>query len=178
MDFEFSPEERAFAEEVEKWLDVHATPDVADVTRVPARLTVIGSAPAGSPFSGQVGPGQAVRIFTGGAVPEGADAIVIQEDAEASGDAVTLKEAASPGRFIRPAGLDFQAGSVGLAAGRRLTARDIGLAARPVRRDQPHPGGGVVVGGDVVGVCGLGGLGRHERNPPLSPARACPVRQA
>ncbi|HEU5321859.1 MAG TPA: molybdopterin molybdenumtransferase MoeA, partial [Methylomirabilota bacterium] len=101
----------------------------ADVARVPARLTVIGSAPAGSPFAGQVGPGQAVRIFTGGAVPEGADAIVIQEDAEVSGDAVTLKEAASPGRFIRPAGLDFKAGSVGLAAGRRLTARDIGLAA-------------------------------------------------
>ena len=125
----------------------------ADVARIPARLTVIGSAPAGSPFAGEVGPGQAVRIFTGGAVPEGADAIVIQEDAEASGDAVTLKEAASPGRFIRPAGLDFQAGSVGLAAGRRLTARDIGLAAamnRPWLKVRRRPRVAILSTGDEL----------------------------
>lgn len=101
----------------------------ADVARVPARLTVIGIAPAGRLFSGSVGPGQAVRIFTGAAVPEGADAIVIQEDTEAVGDTVLVREGVPAGRFIRPAGLDFQAGTVGLAAGRRLTARDIGLAA-------------------------------------------------
>ncbi len=101
----------------------------ADVVRVPARLTVIGIAPAGRPFSGAVGPGQAVRIFTGAAVPDGADTIVIQEDAEAAGDTVLVREGAPERRFIRPAGMDFQAGTVGLAAGRCLTARDIGLAA-------------------------------------------------
>ena len=89
----------------------------ADVASVPTKLTVIGVAPAGRPFDGAVGPGQAVRIFTGAAVPEGADAILIQEDAEASDDSVTFREAARPGRFIRPAGLDFEAGSGGRSAG-------------------------------------------------------------
>jgi molybdopterin molybdotransferase len=99
------------------------------VAHVPASLTVIGTAPAGRPFPGSVGPGQAVRIFTGAAVPDGADAIVIQEDTEAEGNTVIVREGAPVGRFIRPAGLDFQAGSIGLQAGKRLTARDIGLAA-------------------------------------------------
>ena len=94
-----------------------------------ATLEVIGSAPAGHPFSGRVGPGQAVRIFTGGALPVGADAILLQEDAEAAGDRVTVKEAVQPGRWIRRAGLDFSAGETLLEPGRRLTARDIGLAA-------------------------------------------------
>src|SRR5688572_20651217 len=125
----------------------------ADVAQVPARLRVIGMAPAGRPFAGTVGPGQAVRIFTGGAVPEGADAIVIQEDAEASGDTVTLREAAKPGRFVRPAGLDFKAGSVGLAAGKRLTARDIGLAAamnRPWLRLRRRPRVAILSTGDEL----------------------------
>jgi molybdopterin molybdotransferase len=124
-----------------------------DVARVPARLTVIGMAPAGSPFKGKLGPGQAVRIFTGGAVPEGADAIVIQEDAEVSGDTVTLKEAASPSRFIRPAGLDFRSGSIGLTAGRRLTARDIGLAAamnRPWLKVRRRPRVAILSTGDEL----------------------------
>jgi molybdopterin molybdotransferase len=110
-------------------------------------------APAGRPFSGTVGPGQAVRIFTGGAVPDGADAIVIQEDAEAAGDSVTLREAANPGRFVRPAGLDFQAGSVGLAAGKRLTARDIGLAAamnRPWLKLRRRPRVAILTTGDEL----------------------------
>ncbi len=59
---------------------------IADIDKVPARLRVIGSAPAGHPFGGKIGAGEAVRIFTGGVVPEGADGIVIQEDTEASGD--------------------------------------------------------------------------------------------
>jgi molybdopterin molybdotransferase len=125
----------------------------ADVAQVPARLRVIGMAPAGRPFAGTVGPGQAVRIFTGGAVPEGADAIVIQEDAEASGDTVTLREAAKPGRFVRPAGLDFKAGSVGIAAGKRLTARDIGLAAamnRPWLKLRRRPRVAILSTGDEL----------------------------
>ncbi|HYM30847.1 MAG TPA: gephyrin-like molybdotransferase Glp [Candidatus Cybelea sp.] len=101
----------------------------ADVTKVPALLTEVGAAPAGGAFDGVVGPGQAVRIFTGGPLPRGADCIVIQEDADRSGMNVTVREASKPGQHVRRAGLDFSAGDVKLKAGRRLTPADIGLAA-------------------------------------------------
>ena len=104
-----------------------------DVASVPATLRRIGAAPAGGAFAGRVAEGEAVRIFTGGPVPEGADAIVLQEDADASseddGATIMVREGAPAGTFVRPAGLDFREGDVGVAAGRRLTARDIGLAA-------------------------------------------------
>ncbi|MSP41841.1 MAG: molybdopterin molybdenumtransferase MoeA [Alphaproteobacteria bacterium] len=100
-----------------------------DVAAVPARLTVIGQAPAGAAFAGMVGPGQAVRIFTGGPVPHGADTIIIQEDTSVAGDQVTIRESAAAGRHIRPEGLDFRAGDVMLTPGRRLGARDVALAA-------------------------------------------------
>ena len=73
---------------------------------------VIGSAPAGHPFAGSVGPGEAVRIFTGAVVPQGADAIVIQEDSARDGDSVSFAQAPRSGRFIRAAGLDFAAGEI------------------------------------------------------------------
>jgi molybdopterin molybdotransferase len=101
----------------------------ADVASVPARLKVVGHAPAGGVYAGRLGPGEAVRIFTGGPLPEGADAIVIQEDTEAAGDQVLVKESSAAGRYVRPAGLDFRQGERGLPAGRRLNDRDIGLAA-------------------------------------------------
>ena len=101
----------------------------ADVAQVPATLRQIGSVPAGARFAGTVGPGEAVRIFTGAPVPDGADTIVIQENTSADGTAVTVRASAPAGRYIRPAGLDFRAGEVGVAAGRRLDARAIGLAA-------------------------------------------------
>ena len=133
----------------------------ADVARVPARLAIIGSVPAGQSFEGTVGPGQAVRIFTGAPVPDGADAIVIQEDTERDGDRVTVKEGAPAGRYVRRAGLDFSEGAVGLAKGRRLTARDVGLAAamnRPWLLVYRRPrvavlptGDEVVMPGDPVG---------------------------
>jgi molybdopterin molybdotransferase len=94
-----------------------------------ATLHVIGSAPAGHPFAGSLGAGEAVRIFTGGAVPGGADAIVIQEDTRAEGDRVVINEAAARGRYIRPAGLDFKAGDVLAMAGTRPTARALSLVA-------------------------------------------------
>ncbi|MEQ8252929.1 MAG: molybdopterin molybdotransferase MoeA [Oceanibaculum nanhaiense] len=100
-----------------------------DVASVPATLTVIGEAPAGRGYQGMVESGQAVRIFTGAPLPDGADSIVIQEDTEASGNQVTVKEAPAPGNFVRPAGLDFRVGDIGIPAGKLLTARDIGLAA-------------------------------------------------
>jgi molybdopterin molybdotransferase len=102
----------------------------ADVAALPARLTVIGSVPAGQAFAGTVGPGQAVRIFTGAPVPDGADAIVIQENTKAGDGTVEVVDGEAPkGRFVRPAGLDFRAGDVLLQSGRVLSARDIGLAA-------------------------------------------------
>src|SRR5215217_2051180 len=78
----------------------------ADASRVGARLRVVGEVAAGRPFDRAVGPGQAVRIFTGGVVPNGADAVVIQEDTVADGERITVKEAAIAGRHIRPAGVD------------------------------------------------------------------------
>ena len=94
-----------------------------------ASLSVIGSAPAGHPFAGAVGPGEAVRIFTGAFIPPGADAILLQEDAEAADGRVRVNETVRLGRWIRARGLDFAEGEELLPVGRRLTARDIGLAA-------------------------------------------------
>ena len=101
----------------------------ADVAQVPACLRVVGMAPAGGAYGKALGAGEVVRIFTGAPLPAGADAIVIQEDTSLKGDKVTVREGVPPGRYVRPAGLDFKAGEVGLAAGRCLGPRDIGLAA-------------------------------------------------
>jgi molybdopterin molybdotransferase len=101
----------------------------ADAADLSARLKVIGEVAAGRPFERQVGRGEAVRIFTGGVIPDGADAVIIQEDTAADGDHITITEAAAPGRHIRPAGVDFREGDVLLARGRRLTDRDLSLAA-------------------------------------------------
>ena len=94
-----------------------------------ASLLVIGAAPAGHPFDGAISPGEAVRLFTGSVVPPGADAILLQEDATRDGDRVRVNEAVRAGRHIRRKGQDFAAGDLVIPAGRRLTARDVGLAA-------------------------------------------------
>jgi molybdopterin molybdotransferase len=154
------------------WGRVLAAPVVARLTQPPAdvsamdgyavraadavagaRLTVIGAAPAGHPFAGEVGPGQAVRIFTGAPVPTGADAILLQEDAEAEGGMVRVKESVRPGRWIRRRGLDFSEGEVLLPAGRRLSARDIGLAAaasHPWLTVHRRPRVGILATGDEI----------------------------
>jgi molybdopterin molybdotransferase len=100
--------------------------DAADLT---ARLRVIGEVAAGRPFERKVGANEAVRIFTGGVIPDGADAVIIQEDTALDGDHITITEAAKAGRHIRPAGVDFREGDVLLAKGRRLGDRDLSLAA-------------------------------------------------
>jgi len=94
-----------------------------------ATLDVVGSAPAGHPWTGTLAPGQALRLFTGSVVPAGADSILLQEDATRQGERVTVNEAATPGRHIRRAGQDFAAGDVLIPAGKHLNARDIGLIA-------------------------------------------------
>jgi molybdopterin molybdotransferase len=101
----------------------------ADASHVAARLTVIGEVAAGRPFDRIVGAGEAVRIFTGGVIPEGADAVIIQEDTVVDGSSIDITEAAVAGRHIRPAGVDFCKGDVLLAEGTRLTDRDLSLAA-------------------------------------------------
>src|SRR4051794_22791837 len=101
----------------------------ADAANLSARLKVIGEVAAGRPFDRKVGKGEAVRIFTGGVIPDGADAVIIQEDTAVDGDHITITEAAALGRHIRPAGVDFREGHVLLARGRRLTDRDLSLAA-------------------------------------------------
>ncbi|MBR1173429.1 molybdopterin molybdotransferase MoeA [Bradyrhizobium sp. KB893862 SZCCT0404] len=101
----------------------------SDAATIDSQLTVIGEVAAGRPFAGSVGTGEAVRIFTGGVVPAGADAVVIQEDTVADGKRITIKEAALPGRHIRRAGVDFAEGDVLLRKGTRLTDRDLALAA-------------------------------------------------
>lgn len=101
----------------------------ADVAQVPATLKVVGHAPAGGSWDGVLGEGEAVRIFTGGPVPDGADAIVIQENTEAGDGTVKVLQSVPSGKFVRPAGLDFSAGDVLLPAGKLVTARDLALAA-------------------------------------------------
>ncbi|MBI3451764.1 MAG: molybdopterin molybdotransferase MoeA, partial [Rhodospirillales bacterium] len=132
-----------------------------DVTAAPVTLRQVGEAPAGAAFTGTVGAGECVRIFTGGPLPDGADTIIIQENVRADGPRITVNERAPKGRYVRPAGLDFAAGEIGLHAGRMLGARDIGLAAamnRPwlsVRR-KPRiailaTGNEIVMPGDPLG---------------------------
>ena len=101
----------------------------ADVAMVPVTLAQIGESAAGSGFNGKIEAGQTIRIFTGAPVPEGADAIVIQEDTDVDGDQITIKEVSPAGKFIRPAGLDFNTGDVLLKAGIRLNSRNTALAA-------------------------------------------------
>ena len=125
----------------------------ADVAAVPARLAMIGQVPAGSRFEGRIGPGETMRIFTGAPLPEGADTIVIQEDADAAGASITVREGAPLGTYVRRAGLDFAAGERGLAKGRRLTARDVGLAAAmnwPWLRVTRRPRVAILATGDEV----------------------------
>ncbi len=81
-----------------------------DDVRPGARLRVVGEAAAGARFAGLLAPGEAVRIFTGAPVPEGADRVVIQEDVTCDGDGITVAAQADPGPYIRPAGDDFAAG--------------------------------------------------------------------
>ena len=101
----------------------------ADTADPPVNLRVVGEAPAGGAYDGRLNAGEAVRIFTGGPVPDGADAIVIQENTEAGEGTVCVRESVATGRYVRRAGLDFKAGWMGLRAGAVLSARDIGLAA-------------------------------------------------
>lgn len=102
-----------------------------DVGALPASLKLIGTVAAGAIFHGEVRSGEAVRIFTGAPVPKGASTIVIQESTTLNGNTVLIAGGVSSaaGRHIRRSGLDFRKGDCLLAKGRKLTSRDIALAA-------------------------------------------------
>ena len=112
----------------------------ADVATLPATLRLIGESAAGHAFTGTVHAGEAARIFTGAPLPAGADAIVIQENVEADGSLIRVVDGAPDAEHVRRRGGDFRKGDTPLSAGKRLTARDITLAAAiahaalPVRR--------------------------------------------
>lgn len=93
-----------------------------------ASLRVIGEAPAGRAFAGRIGQGEALRIFTGAPLPEGADRVVIQEDVTREGDVIILHEVPAKGSHIRPRGKDFRTGDR-VSAPRRLRAPDLALLA-------------------------------------------------
>lgn len=101
----------------------------ADIENAPSRLKLIGESAAGHGFKGSVSKGEAVRIFTGAPVPEGADTIAIQENVEADREHIVVQQSEPSGRFVRPAGLDFREGDVGLRSNMRLGSAEISLAA-------------------------------------------------
>ena len=103
----------------------------ADCAAAGTALARVGESAAGKPWDGNVTAGEAVRIFTGAVVPDGADTILLQEDvsanAETDGATITVNEVPREGQFIRPAGLDVTAGDAILAAGTMMSARLIAL---------------------------------------------------
>jgi len=101
----------------------------ADVSKAPVTLKVIGEVAAGHPFAGEVRAGEAARIFTGGVIPAGADTVVIQELAVRDGDAVVISRTTDRGRNVRAEGIDFTRDVTLVLKGRRLTGRDLMLAA-------------------------------------------------
>ncbi|WP_395175911.1 gephyrin-like molybdotransferase Glp [Roseibium alexandrii] len=101
----------------------------SDLKTPEAVLDVIGEAPAGHGFSGHIGPGEAVRIFTGAPVPDGADTILIQENAERSDGRIKVLEIPVKGAFVRAAGLDFSEGDILLNPPLKLDYRHLALAA-------------------------------------------------
>ena len=101
----------------------------ADLATIPATLKLIGASAAGHGFAGAVGPGEAVRIFTGAPVPEGADTVIIQENTSADDASVTILQAEPIGRNIRVAGLDFAEGDLLLTRGTLLGPCELALVA-------------------------------------------------
>ena len=124
-----------------------------DLAEPPAELTVIGESAAGNPFSGNVGKGECVRIFTGAHCPGGADTVIPQEDTDRKDATVTVLEAPAPGRFIRPRGNDFAKGQSLSPSGAALTARNlalIGAAGHGEVSARRHPVVAIISTGDEL----------------------------
>lgn len=93
------------------------------------QLQVIGTAYAGAPFDGKIQSGQAVRIMTGAMVPEGADTVIMQEQAEREDNSLTIRSGHRPGENVRQIGEDIAKGGVVLAAGKKIRGAELGLLA-------------------------------------------------
>lgn len=100
-----------------------------DVQEIPAELRVVVEIPAGSFAERKLAPGEAARIFTGAAIPEGADAVVMQEYTERAGERVTVQRAVEPGENIRPKGSDVVPGTPIAASGTLLRPAHVGMLA-------------------------------------------------
>lgn len=130
---------RILAEDIRSRLDVPGHTNSAmdgyaiDASEIPAdgarELEVIGTAWAGRPFQGQVGPGQCVRIMTGAAMPPGTDTVIMQEQVTGSAGRIRFDGRHRPGQNVRQAGEDIARGAVVLTSGRRLVPADLGLLA-------------------------------------------------
>jgi molybdopterin molybdotransferase len=115
---------------------------VASSSRKGTRLKVIGEQPAGVDRELRVSPGEAVRIFTGAAIPAGADAVVMQEDTKREGDKIVVNVGVDPGEFIRRRGCDLAEGQKILARGDRIRSTTVALLASQGFKD-------VAIGGEV-----------------------------
>ncbi|TVS12582.1 MAG: molybdopterin molybdenumtransferase MoeA [Wenzhouxiangella sp.] len=129
---------RVLAEPVSAAIDVPAHTNSAmdgyalrgeDAAAPGSELKLIGESFAGRPFAGAVGPGQCIRIMTGAVVPDGADTVIMQEQAERDGERVRFVKSARAGANVRPAGEDLKRGETALNPGRWLTAADLGVLA-------------------------------------------------
>jgi molybdopterin molybdotransferase len=126
-------------------------------TSGPGPWRLVGHAPAGHPWHGTLAQGQTVRLFTGSIMPEGADAVVIQEDVTVAGDSIATDVTIRPAQHIRRKGQDFAAGQTLLHAGRRLTPRDIGLIAaanHPWVQVRRRPRVAILATGDEIALPG------------------------
>ncbi|MEO1014504.1 MAG: gephyrin-like molybdotransferase Glp [Pseudomonadota bacterium] len=133
-------------------MDGYAVRD-EDVAAAGARLTVVGEAPAGGSYDGVVGAGEAVRIFTGGPVPDGATRIVVQEAARRDGDVISIAEPQVGGEHIRRRGIDFETDELLLEAGEVLSPASCALAAAANRARvlvRRKPSIGIVASGDEL----------------------------
>jgi molybdopterin molybdotransferase len=118
-----------------------------------AKLRVVGESAAGRAFEGEIGAGEAVRIFTGAPMPHGADSVVVQEETRRDGEFVTLEAAAPVGDNVRTVGIDFHEGEPLLQAGRRLSPRDVALIAAancPVATVRRKPRVAILATGDEL----------------------------
>ncbi len=100
-----------------------------DLKDLPVTLPIVGESPAGGSYDKELQSGETVRIFTGATLPEGADSVNMQENANRNGDVVEFFDKSPEGAHIRRKGMDFEIGQKVLFTGHRLTDRDIGLIA-------------------------------------------------
>ncbi len=92
-------------------------------------LKIVGAALAGKPYGAALGPGECIRIMTGAMLPQGADTVIMQEQAERVGGILRLAPGHMPGQHVRQAGEDIARGDAVLKLGRRLQPADLGLLA-------------------------------------------------